>query len=69
MELQDELDIEIFHTLEQLKRMNEAIHRHGGGDESSQFMTEQFLEMKQRLTRELQDLMSRATEVTWLVAA
>ena len=68
MEINDELEIEIFHTLEQIKQMNKAIHRHQQAQEPNDFMIEQFQEMKNRLTKELQALMSRVTETTWLVA-
>ncbi|RIV25412.1 hypothetical protein DYU11_08930 [Fibrisoma montanum] len=69
MEINDELEIRLFHTIEQVRRMNEAIRRHQQADEPNAFMIEQFQEVKTRLTKELQDLMSRATEMQWQVAA
>lgn len=69
MEINDELEIQLFHTLEQIKRMNDAIRRHQGADETNAFMIEQFLEMKQRLNAELQDLLSKVTESPWQIAA
>ncbi|QKZ13026.1 hypothetical protein [Spirosoma sp. KUDC1026] len=69
MEINDELEIQIFHTLEQVKRMNEAIRRHQNEGEESTFMVEQFAEMKSRLTDELRSLLSQATETHWQVAA
>ena len=49
MEIRDELEIQLFHTLEQVKRMNEAIRRHNQTDEPNAFMVEQFLGVRQRL--------------------
>ncbi len=69
MEINDELEIQIFHTLEQVKRMNEAIRRHQRTDDPNTFMIEQFQEVKNRLTNELQVLLSQATETRWQVAA
>ncbi len=69
MEIRDELDIQIFHTLEQVKRMNEAIRRHAQADEPNAFMVEQFQEVRQRLNTELQNLLSQATETNWRVVA
>ncbi len=69
MEINDELEIQIFHTLEQVKRMNEAIRRHTRADDPNAFMLEQFQEVKKRLTAELQSLLSQATETHWQVAA
>lgn len=58
MEINDELEIQIFHTLEQVKRMNEAIRRHQQAEVPNLFMIEQFQEVRQRLNTELQDLLS-----------
>ncbi|GAB3997202.1 hypothetical protein GCM10028807_41780 [Spirosoma daeguense] len=69
MEINDELEIRIFHTLEQVKRMNEAIRRHQQTDEPNGFIIEQFLEVRQRLNIELQDLLSQVTETRWQIAA
>jgi hypothetical protein len=69
MEINDELEIQIFHTLEQVKRMNEAIRRHQNKREEGSFMVDQFTEMKNRLTDELRSLLSQATETHWQVAA
>jgi hypothetical protein len=69
MEINDELEILIFHTLEQVKRMNEAIRRHQRADDSNDFMIEQFQEVKSRLTDGLRSLLSQATEMPWQIAA
>ena len=69
MEINDELEIQIFHTLEQVKRMNEAIRRHQQTDEPNAFMIEQFQELRQRLNAELQDMLSEITETRWQIAA
>ncbi len=69
MEINDELEIQIFHTLEQIKRMNEAIRRHQRADPPNAFMIEQFQEVKTRLTNELRGLLSQVTETPWQVAA
>jgi hypothetical protein len=65
MEIHDELEIEIFHTLEQLRRMNKALRRHQDGSSPNAFMVEQIQDVKARLTQELQVLMSQATEMQW----
>lgn len=69
MEINDELEIQIFHTLEQVKRMNKAIRRHQQADSPNGFMIEQFQEMKTHLTDELSSLLSQATETHWQIAA
>ena len=69
MEIRDELEIQLFHTLEQVKRMNEAIRRHNQADEPNAFMVEQFQEVRQRLNTELQNLLSQVTETNWRVVA
>ena len=69
MEINDELEIQIFHTLEQVKWMNEAIRRHQRTDDPNDFMIEQFQEVKSRLTDELRSLLSQVTEMTWQIAA
>lgn len=69
MEIRDEMDIRLFHTLEQVKQMNEAIHRHQQLDVPNAFMLEQFQEVKSRLTGELEKLLSQLTETQWQVAA
>ncbi len=69
MEINDELEIRIFHTLEQVKRMNEAIRRHQRANNPNEFMIEQFQEIKSRLTDELRGLLSQATETHWQIAA
>lgn len=69
MEIKDELEIQLFHTLEQVKQMNEAIHRHKQLDEPNAFMIEQYQEVKSRLTGELEKLLSQLTETQWQVAA
>ncbi|WP_080058130.1 hypothetical protein [Spirosoma aerolatum] len=69
MEINDELEIQLFHTLEQIKRMNEAIRRHQRVEDGNPFMIEQFQEVRQRLHADLQDLLSQVTEVRWQLAA
>ncbi|WP_143092543.1 hypothetical protein [Arsenicibacter rosenii] len=69
MEIHDELEIEIFNTIEQIKRMNEAIHRHEQSNDPNPLMIEQFQEIRNRLTSDLQRLMSEITETTWVLAA
>lgn len=69
LEINDELEIQIFHTLEQVKRMNEAIRRHQRADEPNALIIEQFQELRQRLNIELQDLLSKVTETRWQIAA
>ncbi|GAB4028942.1 hypothetical protein [Spirosoma gilvum] len=69
MEINDELEIQLFHTLEHIKRMNDAIRRHQRAEEANTFMIEQFQEIKQRLNTELQDLLSKVTETPWQIAA
>ncbi|MGA0558425.1 hypothetical protein ACO2Q8_17320 [Larkinella sp. VNQ87] len=69
MEINDDLEIQIFHTLEHLRRVNQNLRQHLDAEQPSSLMIEQYQAMKQRLTEELQHLMSLATEVTWQVAA
>ncbi len=59
MEINDELEIQIFHTLEGVKRTNEAIRRHQLAGDPNDFIIEQFLEVKSRLTDELRSLLFR----------
>lgn len=69
MEINNDLEIQIFHTLEQVKLANEAIRRHRQAAEPNAFMIEQFQEVKLHLTDELGDLLSTITETHWQVAA
>lgn len=69
MEIRDELEIQIFLTIEQVKRMNEAIKRHQQADDPNALMIEQFLEVRKRLNEELQNLLLQVTETSWQVAA
>jgi hypothetical protein len=68
MEIYDEIDIQIFHTLEKIKRINKHIHLHQNADEPDDFAIEQWQEIRNDLTRQLQEMLAKL-QVTFPVAA
>ena len=53
MEITDSNQIEIFHTLEKIERMNKAIAFHKAMDNSDKLALDQYLQMKKQLTKQL----------------
>ncbi len=53
MEITTKVQIEIFHTLEKIERMNKAISFHKVINPPDEFAIEQYSEMKQQLTQQL----------------
>ena len=59
MEIHDEVQIEIFHTLEKINRMNNAIAFHTLQDEPSLVSIEQYQAVKSQMTRHLLELLEK----------
>ena len=59
MEIDNELDIEIFQTLNQIKRTEEIIRFHQSQEEISELAVLQYRRMKEDLSSQLAELLSR----------
>ena len=59
MEIHDEIQIEIFHTLEKINRMNNAIAFHATQSEPSLVSIEQYQSIKSQMTHQLLDLLAK----------
>ncbi len=59
MEIHDEIQIEIFHTLEKINRMNNAIAFHAAQDEKSLVSIEQYQSIKSQMTHQLLVLLAK----------
>ena len=57
MEITDNRQIEIFHTLEKIERMNGAINFHKATKNPDNLAIEQYLDMKKKLTEQLLSLL------------
>ena len=68
MELRDQRHIQIFHTLEKLERLNEAIQFHTAQESIDQLAVEQYKEQKVQLTEDLVQLL-REIDLSLEVAA
>ena len=69
MEIVDEIEIEIFYTIERMKSIEQAILRHQNIDESNSFMIEQYQELKKKLSEDLVVLLRKATNLNLQIAA
>jgi hypothetical protein len=58
MEITDSIQIEIFHTLEKIERMNKAIAYHKAMNNPDLLAVEQYESLKEHLTRQLLQLLS-----------
>ena len=58
MEIRDKKMIEIFNTLEKIERINSAIHFHQEQATPDSFAIEQYLSIKNNLTRQLLELLA-----------
>lgn len=58
MEIQDEIDIQIFHTLEKIKRINKHIAFHKSAESPDEFAIEQWEDIRNDLVRQLQELLA-----------
>lgn len=59
MEIENELDIEIFQTLNQIKRTEEIIKFHQSQEDVSELAIIQYARMKDDLSNQLAELLSR----------
>ena len=59
MEIDNELDIEIFQTLNQIKRTEEIIRFHQSQEEISELAVFQYRRMKEDLSSQLAELLSK----------
>jgi hypothetical protein len=58
MEIQSELQIEIFHTLEKIERVNKAAAFHQIQADADQLAINQYLNLKKELTNQLLSLLA-----------
>ena len=68
MEIYDELEIEIFHTLEKIRRVENMIKRHANS-KSEDLIINQYVSLKKELSQQLADLLSQATNAKVQIAA
>ena len=68
MEIKDELQIEIFHTLERIKSINNIIHMHEKQDIPDSLAIEQYQDVKHALALQLIELL-KGVELSVLLAA
>lgn len=68
MEIVDEIEIEIFYTIERMKSIEQAILRHQNLDDNSNFMIEQYRELKEKLSKDLVALLRKATNLNLQIA-
>lgn len=68
MEIYDELEIEIFHTLEKIRRVESTIKRHVES-KSEDLIINQYISLKKELSQQLADLLSQATNAKVQIAA
>ncbi|MDQ6480427.1 hypothetical protein [Dyadobacter sp. LHD-138] len=68
MEIHDELEIEIFHTLEKIRRVENMINRHVDSG-SENLIINQYISLKKELSQQLADLLSQATNAKVQIAA
>lgn len=59
MELTNPLQIEIFHTLEKIERMNHAMLFHKAAQNPDKLAIEQYEEMKNKLVNQLLELLAK----------
>lgn len=69
MEIVDEIEIEIFYTIERIKSIEQALLRHQNIDEPNNFMIEQYQELKKKLSEDLVVLLRKATNLNLQIAA
>jgi len=69
MEIVDEIEIEIFYTIERIKSIEQAILRHQNIDDPNSFMIEQYKELKKKLSEDLVGLLRKATNLNLQIAA
>jgi len=68
MEIHDELEIEIFHTLENIRRVEGMIRKHVEA-KSENLIINQYESLKKELSQQLADLLSNATNTNVQIAA
>ncbi|MBK7873882.1 MAG: hypothetical protein IPJ74_26125 [Saprospiraceae bacterium] len=59
MEIRDERMIEIFHTLEKIERINNAIHFHQEQQKPDKLAIDQYQSLKSGLTQQLVELLAK----------
>ena len=68
MEIHDELEIEIFHTLENIRRVESMIRKHVEA-KSEDLIINQYYSLKKELSQQLAELLSNATNTNVQIAA
>jgi len=68
MEIHDELAIEIFHTLENIRRVESMIRKHVEA-KSEDLIINQYYSLKKELSQQLAELLSNATNTNVQIAA
>ena len=69
MEIVDEIEIQIFYTIERIKSIEQAVVRHQKIDEPNDFMIEQYQELRRKLSNDLASFLSQATNMNVQIAA
>lgn len=71
MEITKEKHIQIFVTIDRINRINENIKRYLSYEKSitNDAMVKQWIEVRDNLAHQLQDLLSEETEIKFLTAA
>ena len=69
MEIVDEIEIEIFYTIERMKSIDHAILRHQNLDDPNNFMIEQYQELKKKLSKDLVAQLRKDTNLNFQIAA
>jgi hypothetical protein len=71
MEITKEKHIQIFVTIDRINRINENIKRYLSYEKSitNDAMVKQWIEVKENLAQQLQNLLSEETEIKFLTAA
>ncbi len=68
MEIVDEVEIEIFYTIEKIKSIEQTILRHQSIDDPNNFMIEQYQGLKQHLSDNLVALLRKSTNLNLQIA-
>ena len=68
MEIVDEIEIQIFYTIERIKSIEQAVVRHQKIDEPNDFMIEQYQELRRKLSNDLASFLSQATNMNVQIA-
>jgi hypothetical protein len=69
MKIVDEIEIQIFYTIERIKSIEQTILRHQNIDGPNSFMIEQYQDLKRKLSDDLVALLRKATNLNVQIAA